>query len=224
MRTTLEDNLVNLFSSNRLNSYKFTNFDDNSLALERYLYNIELSKSLYPLLSILEVSLRNRINQAIETILQKDWLLSELEQQNILLFNEHKKLLDAYSKLLNKGHKNICTDDIIAELSLGFWIHLCTKKYKTILWHQKGFFRIVFADYPNFSEFDKLSRVFPLLQLMLKLRNRIFHHEIIINNPYGIENCYNDLRKLLGFLSSDGLRYLDKICDFKNVIAKQKPQ
>lgn len=113
---------------------------------------------------------------------------------------------------------------MIAELSLGFWVHLCTKRYKTALWHRQGFFRIVFADYPDFSEFDKLGKIFPILNLLLKLRNRIFHHEIIINHPYGIYNCYNDLRKLLGFISKDSLLSLDKICDFNNVIKKQKPQ
>lgn len=86
-----------------------------------------------------------------------------------------------------------------------FWIHLCSKKYKTKLWHKKDFFRTVFADYPNFSEFDKLSKIFPLLQLMLKLRNRVFHHKIVINNPYGIENCYNDLKTLLGYISSNSV-------------------
>lgn len=224
MKNSLEVNLVDLFSSKRLSSYKYDVNDTDAIALERYLYNIELSKSLYPLLSILEISLRNRINQAIEFVFQDNWLVKELNQQNILLPNEHKKLLEAKQKLLNKNHKNIGKDDLIAELSLGFWIHLCTKRYKTALWHRQGFFRTVFADYPNFSEFDKLSKVFPTLNLMLKLRNRIFHHEIIINHPYGIDNCYRDLRKLLGYISKDSLLYLDKVCDFNKVITKQKPQ
>lgn len=222
MTEILQENLIALFSENRLKSYNF-NCDDNAIVLERYLYNIEVSKALYPLLSILEISLRNRINKAIERVIQTDWLLKELQYQNILLDNEYKKLLDAHKKLINKGYKNIGKDDLIAELSLGFWVHLCTKRYKTALWHKQDFFRTVFADYPNFSEFDKLSKVFPILQIMLKLRNRVFHHEIIINHPYGIINCYNDLKRLLGFISKDSLLYLEKICDFQEVIAKQKP-
>ncbi len=224
MGKTVETNLVDLLSSKRLSSYKYNVNDTDAIALERYLYNIELSKSLYPLLSILEISLRNRLNKAIDTVIQENWLVKELNQQNILLQNEHKKLLEAKQKLLNKSHRNIGKDDLIAELSLGFWIHLCTKRYKTLLWHRQGFFRTVFTDYPNFSEFDKLSKVFPTLNLMLKLRNRIFHHEIIINHPYGIDNCYRDLRKLLGYISKDSLLYLDKVCDFNKVITKQKPQ
>lgn len=223
MVNSLQENLIDLFSLNRLKSYKFNINDDNTVALERYLFNIDVSKALYPLLSVLEVSLRNRLNKAIETTFTTNWLIKEIKQQDILFDNEHKKLLEAQCKLLKKGQKVVSNDDLIAELSLGFWIHLCSKKYKTKLWHKKDFFRIVFADYPNFSEFDKLSKIFPLLQLMLKLRNRVFHHEIVINNPYGIENCYNDLKNLLGYISRDGVSYLDRICDFKEVITKQKP-
>lgn len=223
MAKQTESNLINLFSENRLNSYKYDANDDNSILLERYLYNIEVSKALYPLLSILEISLRNRINQAIENTIQQDWLMKELNTQNILLTGEFNKLQDAKQKLLKKGHKNFTKDDLIAELSLGFWVYLCGRKYKNTLWHKAGFFKTVFADYPNFSEFDKLSKISPVLQLMLKLRNRIFHHEIIINYPYGIINCYNDLKRLLGYISKDSLLYLDRICDFNNVITKKKP-
>ena len=69
MIKSLENSLVKLFSSNRLSSYRYDNNDTTAIILERYLYNIELSKSLYPLLSILEISLRNRINEAIETVI-----------------------------------------------------------------------------------------------------------------------------------------------------------
>ncbi|MBQ8459628.1 Abi family protein [bacterium] len=222
MDNILTDDIVKLFSESRLSSYKFDFTDDNYIVLERYLYNIELSKSLYPLLSLLEITLRNRINQAIEKTIKSNWLIQEFERQDILLNGEYKKLLDAKQKLIKKGHKNINKDDLIAELSLGFWIHLCTKRYKTKLWHAQGFFRTVFADYPNFSEFDKLSKIFPILQIMLQLRNRVSHHEIIINHPYGIKNCYIDLKKLLGYISQDCLQFLDKICDFEKVY-KQKP-
>ena len=93
MPNTLEENLVKLFSSNHLNSYKYHNSDTDFIVLERYLYNIEVSKSLYPLLSFLEISLRNRINQAIETVIQQNWLLKELSKQNILFPYEHKNYL-----------------------------------------------------------------------------------------------------------------------------------
>ena len=221
MEKSIHKSLINLLSDCRLSSYKYGNADE-QIALERYLYNIELSKAFYPILSLIEVSLRNRLNEAIDKTVKPDWLIQELSEQNILLDSEYKKLQEAKSKLLKK-RKAITKDHLIAELSLGFWIHLCTKKYKAQLWHRKNFFRIVFSDYSDFTEFDKLSKVFPLLQLLLTLRNRIFHHEIIINNPNGLENCYKSLRQLLGYISQDSLIYLDRICTFRELITKQKP-
>ena len=223
MLNQIEENLVKLISKNRLSSYKYDNNDTDSILLERYLYNIEVSKALYPILSILEISLRNRINEAIETTIRQDWLLHELNHQNILLTGEFNKIQEAKQKLLSKGHKNFTKDDLIAELSLGFWIYLCGRKYKNTLWHKTGFFKTVFADYPNFSEFDKLGKITPILQLMLKLRSRVFHHEIIINYPYGIQNCYNELRRLLSYISKDSVLYLDRICDFNSIMAEKKP-
>ena len=96
--------------------------------------------------------LRNRINQAIEDTIQNDWLINELNNQNILLTGEFNKLQDAKQKLLKKGHYNFTKDDLIAKLSLGFWVYLCGRKYKNTLWHKTGFFKTVFVDYPNFSE------------------------------------------------------------------------
>lgn len=57
---------------------------------------------------------------------------------------------------------------------------------------------------------------------ILILRNRIFHHEIIINNKNGIENMYDKVERVLYSLSKD---YADLFKDsfrFKEII-KQKP-
>lgn len=213
--------LIKLISINRLNSYKFRDTDDGLIIFERYLYNIEVSKALYPLLSLLEISLRNSINNAIDNTIKRNWLIEELEQQDILKDKEYKILKETETKLV-RSRKTITAGNLIAELSLGFWVHLCTKKYKIKLWHKKNFFRQVFNDYPNFIDFDKLTKIYPLLRLTLVIRNRIFHHEIIINNSAGIENCYDNIKTLLSYISKDCLFFLDEVCEFKKVI-KQKP-
>ena len=157
MEKSIHKSLINLLSDCRLSSYKYGNADE-QIALERYLYNIELSKSFYPILSLIEVSLRNRLNEAIDKTVKPDWLIQELSEQDILLDSEYKKLQEAKSKLLKK-RKAITKDHLIAELSLGFWIHLCTKKNtKHSYGIEKNFFRIVFSDYSDFTEFDKLSK------------------------------------------------------------------
>ena len=221
MNNNANQKFIKLISLNRLSSYKFSDVDDELLILKRYLYNIEVSKALYPLLSLLEISLRNSINNAIENTIKQNWLVEELKKQDILKDKEYKILKETEVKLA-RSRKTITAGNLIAELSLGFWVHLCTKKYKIRLWHTKDFFRQVFSDYPNFSDFDKLTKIYPSLRLTLDIRNRIFHHEIIINNPDGIENCYEGIKTLLSYISKDCLSFLNEVCEFKKVL-KQKP-
>lgn len=218
---TKSENLVFIFSPNRLNAYKFLSDDEDSVLLERYSYNIRISQAFYPILSILEIALRNKINDAIEQTLKPNWLLEEINKQSILRDKEYKNLIAAKNKL-ERSNKSITKGHLMAELSFGFWIHLCTKSYKTKLWHTKNFFRIVFKNYPNMTQFDKMSYIYPVLKQSLEIRNRIFHHEIIITNQIGIENIYNQMKELLFYIDEDAVKYLNTICNFEK-IQKQSP-
>jgi len=146
---TKTKNVISIFSENRLNAYKFSSDDDYSVLLERYSYNIKISQAFYPLLSILEIALRNKINEAIEKTLKPNWLLKEINKQDILHNKEYQILIAAKNKL-ERINKSVTKGHLIAELSFGFWIHLCTKSYKTKLWHTKNFFRMVFEIFSIF--------------------------------------------------------------------------
>lgn len=193
--------------------------------LNRYLFNVEISESFYPVLSALEISLRNRLYNAVANLKGNNWLMNEINQQNILSQNACKILSDAYNKLKLKYDK-VSTGAIIAELTFGFWINLCRKSYKNILWDKQGFFESVFPNFDNYfkcSTLDKTKVIFPLLKDILRLRNRIFHHEIIINNKNGIENCYSQTKKVLYSLSKDYAQMFENTFRFED-ITKQKPR
>lgn len=51
MKTTFYKDIEDIFSSNRLSVYRQDGCDDTT-ALSRYLYNIEICKTLYPILHI----------------------------------------------------------------------------------------------------------------------------------------------------------------------------
>ena len=56
--------IVENISLDRLSSYKFNDSENIEIILERYVYNIQISESFYPLLSVFEIALRNRIYNA----------------------------------------------------------------------------------------------------------------------------------------------------------------
>jgi len=217
-------NIIENISVDRLSSYKFDENDSIDLILSRYIYNVQISESFYPVLSALEISLRNRLYNAISKLKGDNWLLNEINQQNILSMNERNILLESFNKL-NCKHNSVSKGALIAELTFGFWVNLCKKSYKNSLWDKQGFFDSVFPDFDKYftsPTWDKTKVIFPLLKDILRLRNRIFHHEIIINNKNGIENCYGATKKVLYSLSEEYAQMFEDICRFDTII-KQKP-
>ena len=211
-------------SLDRLSSYRYNDSDDLSLILSRYIYNVQISESFYPVIATLEVALRNRLYNAVAELKGQNWLLEEINQQIILSDNERNILLEAYKKVKRK-HNSPSIGAIIAELTFGFWVNLCKKSYKNSLWDKQDFFSNVFPDFDNYFSsptWDKTKVIFPELKEILRLRNRIFHHEIIINNKIGIENCYNKTHKVLYSLSKDYAEIFENSFRFKDII-KQKP-
>ena len=216
--------IIEDISVDRLSSYKFHDNDNSDLILRRYIYNIQVAESFYPLLAALEISLRNRLYMAIINLKGENWLLNEITSSNMLLVNERKVLLDVYNKIKRK-YTNISETSIIAELTFGFWINLCKKAYKNTLWDKQGFFDKIFPDFDkhfNSPTWDKTKVVFPILKEILRLRNRIFHHEIIINNKNGIENMYEQTKRILYSLSEEYAKIFETSFRFSDVI-KQKP-
>lgn len=142
-KTNIDNELIEVITPVRLGAY---GNGDNSILLNEYVYNLKLSESFYPALSLLEIALRNQICNAIDKFICKDWLLQELSKQSILADKEYQKLLESANKIKKAGRK-ITNDRLISEMTFGFWIHLFTKSYRPKLWDKKGVFEAVFPNY-----------------------------------------------------------------------------
>ncbi|MEI8389810.1 MAG: hypothetical protein WCG23_07970 [bacterium] len=68
----------------RLKRYIVNDIDNKGDIIDLYLWNIILSKELYPLIALLEVALRNHINNAISQNIRNKWLLDQNLIKNIL--------------------------------------------------------------------------------------------------------------------------------------------
>lgn len=209
--------LIEVITPIRLSVYG----NDENLGLDNYIYNLKLSEAFYPALSLLEISLRNRICNAIDKIICKDWLFQELSKQHILANKEYQRLL-ATAQKIKKAGKKITNDRLISEMTFGFWVHLFTKTYRTRLWDKKGFFEQVFPNYVNNGSLREIAPIQNNLHTILRLRNRIFHHEIIINGNKTPKEQYQIILDMLHILSTNMEDLLDKISKVKDII-KQKP-
>ena len=212
-----KNELIEIITPVRLGAY---GNDNNEVLLEKYIYNLKLSEAFYPALSLLEITLRNRICNAIEKVICKEWLIQELSKQNLLADKEYQKLLESQNKIKKSG-KKVTNDRLISEMTLGFWIHLCTKSYKPKLWDKRGFFELVFPNYATNGELRKIAPIQNDLLTILRLRNRIFHHEIINGNKTPKQQ-YQLVLNMLHLLSSGMETLLETISRF-DIIEKQKP-
>lgn len=209
----------NTISIERLKSfsYGFENADEHFL-ITAYKLNIKASQCFYPVLSVVEIYLRNSIDCMLKEVIDEKWLEKELENQNILFDYDYKKLIEAYSNIKRRyGIDNVTRGKIIAELTFGFWVSLCSKKYNPKIWTKKGAFRTAFANYPK----DKKEQIHELSQKLTKikrLRNRVFHYEPILNKKNDIFGVYNEINEILSYLPRNGSSILNDTCDFIAVI------
>lgn len=235
----MESEIIKALSRERLETYRQSPTDSIDTLVQRYLYNIELSQFLYPALSLLEVTLRNHLNTAIDNFIRPNWLLDEAKTTtpSILLPFEHGLLMQAYQNLskpyYNKAgtliQRTITAGKLIAELNFGFWVNLCNDKYNPTIWMKKPtIFDEVFPYFdsfmtknsPNAKRHKRLNKVTSKLVPILRLRNRVFHHEPVFNHPSGLEKCYADIEELLFYLSLESSQYLIEISKFNECCKK----
>ncbi len=198
----------------RLKRYKTSDNNTKEDVLNKYLLNIRLSKELYSVIALTEVTLRNHLNNAISSNIKEKWLLDENFVKNFLKDKELARYLEVYKDFKKKG--NLTEGRLIAELSLGFWVNLFNKKYKVSLWHKKEVFETVF---PNFDlrVHNRISFIYPKLKELQYIRNRISHQEAIFDHPKGLNNCYKEILLLLNWLSPEIKEMAMSICKFDEV-------
>lgn len=164
------DSIKKSISGERLAVYRADGVDDTT-AIARYIYNIALSKSIYPLINIFEITLRNSIDKALENYFNiTDWNnVIQLQQTELMMIN------DTILKIKRQG-KKYSHGRLIAELTLGFWVALMGRKY-----NNQGFqFAVIKSCLHGCPSNQKSSGAIQKNLAEIRfLRNRIAHHERI---------------------------------------------
>ena len=172
MNTRFYSEIENSFTSSRLSVYKQYGAD-NLTCLARYLYNIEVCKSLYSSVNIFEVTFRNAIDKVLCTVAGADNWYDILTLDSTSM----KNISDAKHKIQKKG-KPVTHDRIVSELTFGFWTSLLTPRYSQASFQSK-IIKTCFKGVPAAQRNIKnLQARFDKIRI---LRNRVSHHERIIH-------------------------------------------
>ena len=167
------ENLEILLSQNRINVYKKINQEKWFVI---YTQDIELGKQLYEKFHFLEVFLRNQIDYEFQKVFGNNWLLSGIQ-----FARKEQSKIQRTIDILTEERKNIEHSNILSNLSLGFWVGLFHGFYHDTLWTRrhnllKSIFSYLMAHERSLKQIEKE------LDIIRKLRNRVFHFEPLINS------------------------------------------
>jgi len=174
-------------------------------SLSQYEENLSLSKQYYIPLSILEVSLRNAINQHFEKFYGAGWLLNEAS----FLQKDHlSKIFDAKNKIISRK-ETLTKDKLVAELSFGFWVNLFKSSYDRQM--RIANLKQIFTNLPS-KDIKLINRneLFQKINHIRNFRNRIFHHEKIVNNMQ-YQNIEIQIDEILGYLHENILSFSKRV-------------
>lgn len=201
---------LEIISKERLSKYLRAAGFDQQRALALYGWNIQISESFYPVLSSVEVSLRNIVvTRLIEVYGEKWWENHELLSQ---IGAGKGKIKGAAKKLTKLGL--VTSGGMTAELTFGFWVKMLLPRHEDAIWKD---LRQDFADLPPSISYHQL---FDRCETVCQFRNRIFHHEPVFHT--NISREYSQTLELLRWLSSDKAAWIK---DYSRVmkVLREKP-
>ena len=197
--------MLHALSTPRLTPYLHHSGGDHEKALRLYLWNARLSAALFYHIHLAEVTLRNVIDEALKTHLNKRWISfigamndrkRPLGFQDVQKPGGHTQRNPEVDKLhqarkiaarkLNTGQSKVPHDAIVSTIALGFWVGLLRSKYRQSIWTPclQGVFNGHAPD-----------DVYKAAITLSDLRNRIAHHEPIIFMPRNGLKKYYTLRE-----------------------------
>ena len=176
-------------SSKRYSTYLKKAGHSDTYAFELYLYNARLAKAFLFPLHIVEIVLRNGIDETLCALFGNRWhlepaFLSLLTPQSLAALNKAKL------RAAKKG-KPAQKDDVVSRLTLDFWSNVFRAEYDRSLW-QTNIKRL----FPRNPAITRAS-LQQLVSSINRFRNRIAHHEPIFSQ--NVSSSYKQLIEIVGY-------------------------
>lgn len=191
----VREDLVTRLSVSRLGPYRDCCAGRLDPALDLYLWNMRISSAFFESLHLLEVGLRNCMNDALT-----DWharTFNGLEpwygDPCTPLSERARRSVRVARVKATAGGRPELPGRVVAELMFGFWWSLLAEEYNRSLW--RPCLRNAFSS-------ARRTRLHGDLDLMVRLRNRIAHHEPLHNRDLA-----RDYRTLLNTAELISMRF-----------------
>lgn len=192
----MKESLITHFISDE----RFSNY----INIEEYTNNLQVSKKSYIPLAVIEVSLRNAIDQHLTHKIGSKWYIDK----TFLTTDSFEKVQQAISTLRRRREKTI-KNKVIAELTLGFWVNLFKRPYDKKL--RINDLKKIFPNLPSRNE-RMINRevLYKELDHIRNFRNRVFHYEKVVNKDrYG--KVFEEMNQIMRYFDSDIQSFAEKV-------------
>jgi abortive infection bacteriophage resistance protein len=136
----------------------------------------------------------------------------------ILSEQDIKKIESIASKVRRENKKEPVHDDIVAQMTFGFWCSFFHRKYDPAIWHRKDAVKMIFPNLPRVNR--KRAYIENKILTIKEIRNRIAHHEPVWNRKISIIEAHTICHELIHAMSNDAVEMLKSIDRFSSVYQK----
>ena len=220
-------------SEARINRYLAAANNSKTLAVRMYKTNLKIAQAFHPLLGILEVTLRNHLNEILtQHFSDKDWIIHEKtgfmsapslsyihKKKGTRVINDYlKREVQKAEKRLAKSGTPITSGKIIAEQTLGFWTSLFeVHHYRLLRGKPIQVFQRLASATGRKAVFDNLNKI-------RLFRNRVNHNEPVCFKGHRFdlsfaEEVYQSIHEILNWIDPELIKW---IADIDSVPSKMK--
>lgn len=216
-KTDNEDKLnaiIQCISQARIETYLKCVGHKKGKALELYIWNAKICESFYLPIQAVEITIKNLINETLIKLYGDNWWDSRKFIQ-ICDREKDKNLKAVFERLINRN-QIVSNDNVVSDLTFGFWAslldsslnpHIWGKEFENTFKHSKG-------------KFDR-KMLGANIKRIVKIRNRIFHHEPLINED--ISAHYRTIFQTLYWLNPIKAEWIKSNCNTMKLM-RQKPK
>jgi hypothetical protein len=194
------DSIGITLSEARFASYLAECGDDVAAAWRLYMWNVGISSAFYPSLHFIEITLRNSLHRELGVQFgRSDWWAAAP-------LNEHgQRLVKQAQEKVSASRSPGNADDLVTELTFGFWVSLVSRTYDRPLWVPA-----LHRAFPHYH--GRRDALHAELRKVLQLRNRVMHHEPIYRR--NLQADHATIYRLLDDMSSNltaAVRQIDRV-------------
>lgn len=165
--------------------------------LTLYLWNADISGAFLFPLHICEVVTRIAVANALANAYGPDW---PWEKGFVYSLRKSRGGYSPRSDLMNAARKAQAASQVMPELKFAFWRNMFTQSFENGIWSRN--LPVVIPDIPSGAPVPAMrERIYGLLKDIRLLRNRIAHHEPIINR--NLLDGYGKIMTMIGCISPE---------------------